>query len=203
MAKDTINSPFDCPKCDGQLNLNDPENARCTACQWHGQVYAFSPPPLVVIKQSEAMPDDAACVHHPSKRAVATCAGSGDYICSLCMVEIDGQTFGAAYLATAGKAKASRAFDRYIARPDTHIVTAIVWSYVLCFFVIPTLIGIPAAIYQFLKVRKLRREDPLYAKIVSRNREFWLGVVVVVASVLSVPLLIAVILQWYSSSRSW
>ena len=181
MPEQTMTTATLCPRCGIELSLSNPDDVACTGCKWRGQVYAFSPPVVKVVEQAQAMPDDAACVHHPSKRAITTCAGSGDYICALCVVEIDGQSYGAAYLETAGKAKATKAFDRYIPRPDSMIVTAVVVSY---FYLIPALVAIPWAVVQFFKMQKLRREDPLYARIVSRQRAFWLGTLLVIGGAL-------------------
>ncbi len=200
MAVEKIQSPSGCPKCGREVALVDPMDVTCTDCRWRGEVHLFAPPPLLVVKQSEAMPDDATCVHHPSKRAITTCAGSGDYICPLCLVEIDGQTFGAAYLATAGKAKASKAFERYLPRPDIQIVWSIYLTLVLARFIVTPLITIPWGFVQFFKMLKLRREDSLYSRVVSRGRAIWLGILIfglgaIVALIvfgLFVPLVIAI-----------
>lgn len=200
MPDPTIQSPLACPKCGVELSPVNPDDVACTGCKWRGQVYAFSPAALKVVEQAQAMPDDAACAHHPSKRAITTCAGSGDYICSLCVVEIDGQTYGAAYLETAGKAKATKAFDRYIPRPDKMVIGAVGISYL---YLVPSLVAFPWGIVQFFKMQKLRREDPLYARIVSRRRAIGLGALLLIGGGLPFGLFIMLFLSLCGGTRRW
>jgi hypothetical protein len=60
---------------------------------------------------------------------------------------------------------------------------------------IPALVAIPWAIVQFFKMQKLRREDPLYARIVSRQRAFWLGTLLVIGGALPFVILAFIIVS--------
>src|SRR4051812_44560983 len=114
---------FVCPGCSVRLTPETSGATRCPHCKWRGDAYLFAPKPLDVSQAEMALPEDAACLHHPRKKATAVCAGTGDYICALCAVEIEGQTFSAAFLDKGGKEKAKKAFDRTLPRPDRHVYT--------------------------------------------------------------------------------
>ncbi|MEM8738436.1 MAG: hypothetical protein AAGG38_08175 [Planctomycetota bacterium] len=116
------------------------------------------------------MPDDVECAFHPGKRATQVCDGTGSYICALCAVTVGEQTFSAEFLNSGGLKKLQKAdaFQRTLPRPD---ITA--WSCVLlalissCTIIGPVLLAVVALIYYFKHV-KLRRENPLYARVCSR-----------------------------------
>jgi len=154
------------------------------------------PAPQVIVSSIAAMPDDATCAHHPSKRASATCAGSGDYICPLCAVELNGQTFSAQYLESAGKQTAGKAFERYLDRPDRAASQAIILSFLFagCFFVGP--IAVPYAIYQFFRMLKLRRSDPFYARLVTRRNTIALGLVLGLMTLLNLAAAVLLGVVW-------
>ena len=112
MSENAAALPFSCPGCSNILDTVGQVRLRCPICKWVGDVYLFTPKVLDIEPAKLALPDDAACLHHPRKKAVAVCAGTGDYICSLCAVELNGQTYSANYLEGAGKQLAGSAFDR-------------------------------------------------------------------------------------------
>ncbi|MFP4055240.1 MAG: hypothetical protein ACLF0G_00045 [Candidatus Brocadiia bacterium] len=116
-------------------------------------------------RPQEALPDDAVCVHHPTKRAVAVCEGSGDYICSLCAVEIDRRTYSAQYLDGVGEQTLQGASQRYLERPDRQLGTCLLLSVVFWPAVVVT---IPLGIAKLVKAVQLRRKDRVFRRLVAR-----------------------------------
>jgi hypothetical protein len=171
---------FGCPQCSSELEPGGEVGAHCGRCGWTGQAMLYRPVALQVEPAREALPEDAVCAHHPTKRAEAECAGSGDYICDLCSIRIEGLTYSAQYLEAGGKNKIAKAFERYLQRPDGTVVLFML----LCFLPyvnVLWLLGMPAWIpigYSYLgKARRLRQQDALYARIVSPGRIVWLSVI--------------------------
>ena len=161
---------FRCPKCSRRVDPGGVRGAevRCPYCKWSGRVYLFSPLVKQVDRQEEAMPSDATCAHHPTKQAEVICAGSGDYICALCKIEIDGIAYSAQYLDKVGRDKLKKAFDRYLERPDRSIKHAGI------LFIIPwlNLLGViawPYLIYKYVQMMRKRSESRLYARLVGRG----------------------------------
>jgi hypothetical protein len=166
-------SGFQCPRCSTVLESVTSGRVRCSRCGWSGEVYSFSPRVLDTQPAAAAMPEDATCLHHPRKKAVAVCAGTGDYICSLCAVELNGQTYSAEYLNSAGKNLAGKAFERSLPRPDSQI-----YLYLLCCFIpyvnfifLPfAFIWIPHAVLLYFKTLRLREENPILKRIIGMPR---------------------------------
>jgi hypothetical protein len=183
MAAYTRITSFNCPECHTLLQPPAAPETSCPRCRWKGSVWLFSPLAVQAEKAAQALPDDAVCAHHPGKQAVAICQGTGDYICSLCAVELNGQTFSAQYLNQAGKEKLSNAFARYLERPDRAILTYLALS-LLCVFPAPLLI--PLACRQYFKMRALRRKDPLYQRLVGSARVAVITIVLLCFSILAV-----------------
>ena len=163
---------FPCPTCSAMLSTPAPGATACPRCGWAGEAYLFNPKPITAAAAEMALPDDAACLHHPSKRATAVCAGTGDYICSLCSVEIEGNTYSAQYLDAGGRAKAAKAFDRKLPRPDRYIYTYLILLFVpyVNFILIPfTFLWVPHAYILYRRALKERRENPLFARLMSKR----------------------------------
>jgi len=157
---------FRCPKCFVMLEPMGGESTRCPTCGWAGRARLFRPVEPFVERAQDALPDDATCIHHPSKQAVAICEGTGDYICSLCAIELDGKTYSAQYLDRAGKDKLAAAFDRDLPRPDRAMGTYLAGAFLLsCFGVVL----IPFAIHQFIKALRLHKTNDLYRRVRSRT----------------------------------
>lgn len=133
------------------------------ACGWSGRVWAFDPVPMIVARAQSADAMDATCAHHPTKQASAICAGSGDYICSLCAVELDDETYSAQYLASGGKGLAQKAFERFLPRPDRVLTGIYLVTLFLYFF---AAVIFPIAVANFIKLVKLRAQDPIYRRLV-------------------------------------
>ena len=195
MAAYTQITSFNCPECRARLEPPATSATSCPRCRWKGSVWLFTPLAIQGEKAAQALPDDAVCAHHPSKRAVAVCQGTGDYICSLCAVELNGQTFSAQYLNRAGKEKFSKAFTRYLDRPDRLVSTYLTYSILL----LPVaLVMVPLAFLQFFKMRELRGKDLLYGRLVGPGRVVVLGIILAAFSLLAVIMIIAVV---YSITR--
>ena len=151
----------------------------CPRCSWLGDVYSFSPRLLEVEEAVAALPEDATCLHHPRKKAVAVCAGTGDYVCALCAIELNGQTFSAEYLNGAGKDMAGKAFDRTLPRPDSQILLYMLLCfvpYVNIIFLAFAFIWIPHAVYLYFKLFRLRRENEVLRRVVGRGRIITIGI---------------------------
>ena len=94
MAVATPVTSFECPGCGEELAGEQGGRSRCPLCGWQGEAYLFRPLAVKVERAKEALPEDAVCAHHPTKQAVEVCAGTGDYICSLCAVKLEGKQDG-------------------------------------------------------------------------------------------------------------
>jgi hypothetical protein len=163
----------DCPACAQPLVIDENGRAACPICRFRGQAYFFNPLPFTVETAERALPEDATCLHHPTKKAVAVCAGTGDYICALCAIEVQGQTYSAAYLSGAGKDKIGTSFQRYLERPDARVATLLFLCFVPYINVIVlffAFIWIPYAFYLYVKACRMRKKDPLYARVFGTTR---------------------------------
>jgi hypothetical protein len=186
-------SPIYCPGCKMGMIVDVPGPNRCPTCGWVGDVYTFQPAEIRGESAELALPDDATCIHHPRKKATAVCAGTGDYICSLCSVDVSGQTYSAQYLDAGGKAKAAKAFDRALKRPDSHARSYLLFPFIpyVNFLVIPfAFIWLPHGFILVGRARRLRREDPVYARLVSPLR---LGVITAFLIIYSVSWIVGIV----------
>ncbi|MFO7898495.1 MAG: hypothetical protein R6V58_05485, partial [Planctomycetota bacterium] len=168
---------FTCPRC--RRVLEPPENrelVRCAVCSWKGRVRLFRPLEMRVEPSVDALPEDAVCVHHPKKLAVAVCEGSGDYICSLCAVELNGKTYSAQYLSKAGQDELAGSFDRYLERPDRAATTYLVVS--VLFWPLAVVL-IPMAIYQYVRIIRLRKKSDIFRRVQRKGSVVLLAVFVV------------------------
>ncbi len=193
MAIATENFGIGCPRCRTQIDSGGIVDSRCSCfnCGWKGQALLFHPIALEAESAQQALQDDAACVHHPTKRAVHICAGTGDYICALCAIEIEGDTFSTQYLDTVGKDKASKAFDRYLARPDRAAVLYMglcFVPYVNFFWMMGMPVWAPLGYLKLIKANKLRHQDPLFGKLVSRRRLITIGILLTLFTVICVTM---------------
>ncbi len=178
---------FTCPSCRNELAPTTSGPVRCPSCDWRGEADLFSAKHLAVDAAETALPEDAVCVHHPRKRATAVCAGTGDYICSLCSVELNGETYGANYLAAGGKDKAAKAFDRNLPRPDNYITTYLILIFVpyVNVVMIPfAFIWIPHAFILYARSLRMRRENPLFARLMGRWRVITIPILLCIVSAL-------------------
>ena len=153
-----------CPSCKSDVVVGG--EATWCSCGWTGRVWAFDPVPITVARALSADASDATCAHHPTKQASAVCAGSGDYICSLCAVPLEGETYSAQYLASGGKGLAQKAFERFLPRPDRVLSGLYLVTLFLYFF---AAVIFPIAVANFIKVVRLRAADPVFRRLVGRG----------------------------------
>lgn len=158
-----------CPKCDGWLEtlsqIGRQGRITCSKCKWTGEVRLYDPLPRQIEQAQQAMDADARCAFHQSKKAASICSGTGDYICSLCAVKVDGQTYSATYIDLHGQAKIQDHFSKELARPD-RITT---WMIVLCLFPYPLIaspVTLPIGMIQWWKMVKQRQQNPSYRNMV-------------------------------------
>lgn len=164
---------FTCPSCRLTLKLPEPGAVVCGTCGWRGEAYLFSPIQTEIRRAESARPDDATCIHHPSKRATATCSGTGDYICALCAVEIKGKTYSVQYLENAGKQKVTEAYAPVLPRPDRVINLYLLTIFIpgVNYVTIPLApLWVAHAFVLRARAKRMRDNDPMYARLVSRLR---------------------------------
>ena len=177
---------FGCPGCGSLLSLAQPGSTRCPRCGWKGEVYTFSPKAVEVSAAETALPDEATCIHHPSKKATAVCAGTGDYICSLCAIEVDGQTYSAQYIDSGGKKTVASAFAKPFPGPiagSTSICSC-------CWFLISTRSRCWARFYGS-RIRSYcmpgpwhgRREEPIFVRLMGTTSVVLLPIVLVLVGI--------------------
>ena len=175
-----------CPGCRTALTTDQSGLNRCPTCGWAGEIYLFHPAAMSTDSAQLALPDDATCIHHPRKRATAVCAGTGDYICSLCSVDLNGKTYSAQYLEAGGKEKASKAFDRKLDRPDSKAVLYLALPLIPYVNLVALAFGFilfPHGFVLLARARRLRHEDPVYFQLISPLR---LGVITILMAFYSV-----------------
>ncbi len=158
-----MTAAIQCPRCAASLRVESLGLNQCPMCDWTGEVYVFSPPVQEAEKAEKALPDEATCAHHPGKMAVALCAGTGDYICSLCAITLEGKVYSAQHLNRGGRAKLEKAFDRYLSRPDRQVALALVITFL---FSPAVLVAVPYSLIRCFSTFKLRRENELYRRVV-------------------------------------
>jgi len=135
-------------------------------------VEEFTPSRLTVDRIEGASEQHAICAHHPEHRAVAVCAGTGNYICALCAVDIDGTPYSVQFLdSAAGKTVLDQRFASSLSRPDR-----VVWQLLACvlvlpisaFMIFPAFIWVPVGFIYWVKALRLRRQNALYGQLVRR-----------------------------------
>ncbi|MBI4584424.1 MAG: hypothetical protein HY717_10420 [Planctomycetes bacterium] len=166
-----------CPRCAASLHVENLGLNQCPMCDWAGEVYLFSPPVQEAEKAEKALPDEATCAHHPSKKAVAVCAGTGDYICSLCAITLEGKVYSAQFLNRGGRAKLEKAFDRYLSRPDRQVALALLLTLL---FWIASPLTVPYGLLRCFSVFKLRRENELFRRVVGGGQAALLVILVLI-----------------------
>lgn len=151
-----------CPNCGAPAPEDIGDFARCRSCGWRGVVYDCHPRVNDLTPAEAAGLLDAACAHHPGKKAIAVCAGSGDYICSLCRVEMDGRDYSVQYLDREGQSLAARAFAPLLPRPDRLVCLMLVLSLIVPMFLPVGAIAATVFLYRHLR---LPRENDLYRAV--------------------------------------
>lgn len=159
-----------CPGCNAWLPAREAVGGHgrivCSGCGWRGEAHFYDPVPASVEQAQTALPDDATCVNHPTKKAVHICAGTGDYICSLCAVEIANGIFSANYVDTHGEKALAKHFQKTLPRPDRLLrFTAVAAVVLTCMYIGPLLFFLgPLFWWRMLRQRK---QSELYRRVVS------------------------------------
>lgn len=178
---------FVCPNCNEFLAVEQPGTVVCANCLWRGDIDFFRQAGAEALPTEEAHGDDATCVHHATKKATATCAGSGDYICPLCTVEIEGKPYSLQYLEHAGAHVMEHQFQRYLPRPDSHIMIYVALVFFVPFtylWLILSVVWLPHAYALYFSAIQLRKRNPLFREVVGRGRMIVLAVAIVAATII-------------------
>lgn len=158
-----------CPRCEAEVEAGEGERARCLSCGWRGRVMRFEPVAVADLETpDQAVGEDITCVHHPNKKAEAICAGTGDYICSLCAIEVGEKTYSAAFVNRGGLKELEAHFDRRLPRPDRLIVQLFLIS-VFPWTAIAGPFLYPWAIVKYFQFLRLRRESDLFRRVSARS----------------------------------
>ena len=173
---------FECPQCRALLQPQDQTRVNCPNCTWLGEAYLFYPLTVQADEAQDALPEGARCIHHPKEQVVAIRAGTGDYICARCAVDLNEKTCIAQYLSAAGKDKLGDSFDRYLDRPDRVVVILILLSLYIVYI---SPFTIPFAIYRFFRIGRLRRQDEVYRRLIGPGQVFVLGLMLVLMTLLA------------------
>jgi hypothetical protein len=200
MADATGSIQVFCPECHALLAPSGHSFCSCHNCSWDGHVLCFSPRSLDVNPAEAALPEDAVCTQHPAKRAVAVCAGTGDYICALCALQVEGETYSAHYVNTVGRDKLARAFDRKLQRPDSTVLLYCLLCfipYVNVLWYLGAPVWVPLGYYKLVRAARLRASDPLLARVITRGRLAALAVILALVGLLAVAAMIGAGLGLY------
>ena len=197
MSTEVVVDTFVCPKCGTTLE-KPAETVTSCACGWRGAVYVFHPLPPEISVAEHALSDDAVCSNHPNKKAVAICAGTGDYICDLCRVDLRGETYSVQYLDGGGQEKAKEVFANSLARPDRMVFSCIALSIVTFW---GGVVLIPIALFYYPRIFKMRRTNPLYRKLVGRGSVITLGFILSFFALAYIALAVTLGVAFYSISN--
>lgn len=153
-----------CPECKSTQIQDQGESLKCRSCGWAGMIYECHPRHEDSAPAETARMEDAVCANHTGKKAIAICAGTGDYICSLCRVHLNGQDYSVQYLDRGGKQIAAQTFTQKLLRPDRMVIVMLFCSIIIG-------IGILAPFffaYSTVSLRRAlaaRKEDAIFAKV--------------------------------------
>lgn len=134
----------------------------CSNCGWKGEVFICHAKAPDNAPAEVAGPEDAVCANHPGKKAVAVCSGTGDYICSLCRVQIGDKSYSVQYLDGQGKTQAGLDFSKSMRRWDRLVVFLCLCS-VLILMLSPAFVaGMTWALYKSVRERS---QNLLYRQV--------------------------------------
>ncbi len=177
---------FVCPAC--KIPTDPPQwPDRCSRCGVRFGVFDFDPVTDEEPAPAPALPDDVACAHHPGKKAVEVCAGTGSYICSLCAVNMLGQTYSTAFIESGGlkTTKQADTFERKMSRPDSGAMMCLVLSLLMSCTMVGGVLLWSFGLYFFIRHRQAVREEGFYARRIAGS-----GTTAGLAALLIVSLLV-------------
>lgn len=102
---------------------------------------------------------------HPQWRAVGTCAGSGDYVCDLCKIDLDDKTYSAGYLSGAGNELLMKKYKNLVRRADREFALAAIISLPFC---TGFSLFIVSVIYYF-EMKRISKDGPVAERLVRKN----------------------------------
>ncbi len=173
--------------------------SRCTLCGLETDEFVFRPVLHETVRAELALAEDAVCAFHPDKKAVNTCAGTGNFICALCSVPLRDSTYSVQFLeSSAGKAVIGGNFDRYLNRPDRAVIAPL-----LLYLVLPlagiiwftAVIWFPYGLFQWFAARRQWKVDALFRTQCSSLRLWTILVVFLLAG--GASLFSSVGMIWY------
>ncbi len=198
---------FACPGCATPLSSPEQGPSVCPTCRWKGEVYRFSPLAVQINAAESALPDEATCMHHPSKKATTVCAGTGDYICSLCAIEVEGQTYSAQYIDSGGKKNLNAAFAQTLPRPDRRIniylAMAIVVPYINIVMIALGFLWIPHGFILHRRARQMRRENPLFKRVMATSTLIIQPIVLALAGIGWIVMVVAIVFALLGKGCPW
>ncbi len=196
--------PTVCPGC-GKLEMVELADHRlkCPGCSLVVEAIFFNPVEMLVPQAELALPEYAACINHPQKKATAVCAGTGSFICPLCAVELKGKTYSVQYLdSEAGKQQTDELAPRYLQRPDRKVpgvLLVLLIPYVDAFIFLPFPLWAIYCYVQSAAAFKMRRENRIYAQLVGRGSI--ISGIVIVSIVLVLWLVMAIAMGFVMYQR--
>ncbi len=140
--------------------------SRCTLCGLEVDELVFRPVSQETQRAELALTQDAVCAFHPDKKAVNTCAGTGNFICALCSVPLRDSTYSVQFLeSSAGKAVIGGNFDRFLNRPDRAVITPLLLyiAFPLAGFIwFTAILWFPYGLFQWFAARRQWKTDALF-----------------------------------------
>ncbi len=94
---------------------------------------------------------EAECFNHPGKQAVTACSACGRLLCSLCEIDIEGQTLCIHCLQSGREKQKITSLDNKRTLYDSLALNLAFWPML---FIFPTLVTAPAAVYIILRYWK-------------------------------------------------
>jgi hypothetical protein len=157
-----------CTRCAASLPIwiiKAGDAAMCPSCSASLIVRVF---PALLAARPRLNPDDlrieageASCFYHLSKRAAASCAHCGRFVCALCAVDFDGSTWCPGCMADAQSGKKHAKLEHRRLLWDSIALGAATWPFIA--FLWPAIPGSLATI--FISIRYWKRPTSLVPRL--------------------------------------
>jgi hypothetical protein len=151
---------FACPICRTIQPIGAANSGRmhkCPDCGRHlsGDLFPAFFRPMADAATGRALREDgpSECFNHPGKQAEAICAGCGRLLCALCEIQLDGKSLCLKCLQAGYEKKSIATLEKQRTLYDNMALVAAFWP-PLVFFVFPSLITAPLAIFIALRYWK-------------------------------------------------
>ncbi len=176
--------------------------SRCNFCGVEAIEMVFRPIARKIEYSEPALSDDAVCAYHPEKKAVNTCAGTGNFICPLCSVTVGGAVYSVQFLdSPRGKDVLAGKFDLNLPRPEramTLLMALLVLPPLGLGLWLTSVIWFPYGIYQWRQAVRQRLANPLYAQFVSRTRLLVIAIIFMCIGGLSAASSVYWMFNWFA-----